>query len=253
LRNREPVARLTAVAETHFDDWIARNYSRLWPEIFLPDVLEQAVEFLAALAPGGAALEFGIGTGRVALPVARRGIQVAGIELSPATVEELRVQGGHEVEVTMGGFAMTSVDGSFDLVYLLRNTITNLTTQEEQVAAFGNAAAHVVPGGCFVVENYIPRIQRLPPGETRNVLVATTDHVGVEDYDLAGQLAVSSHWWLIDGHLETFASPHRFVWPSELDLMAKMAGLTLRERWADWHRTSFTSESRSHVSVWQKP
>jgi SAM-dependent methyltransferase len=241
------------VAETHFDVWTARNYPRLWPEIFLPVVLEQTVEFLAALAPGGAALEFGIGTGRVAIPLASRGIHVAGIELSPAMVEELRGQGGRDMEVTVGDFATTSVAGRFHLVYLLRNTITNLTTQEEQVAAFGNAAAHLVPGGCFVIENYIPRLQRLPPGETRYLFVATADHVGVEDYDLAAQLAVSSHWWLIDGQLQTFASPHRFVWPSELDLMAKMAGLTLRERWADWQRASFTSESRSHVSVWQKP
>ncbi len=178
---------------------------------------------------------------------------MTGIELSVAMVEELHRQGGPEVAVRVGDFATTSVDGRFDLVYLVRNTITNLTSQEEQVAAFGNAAAHLAPGGCFVVENYIPDIQRLAPGGTRYVFVATTDHVGVEDYDLAAQLAVSSHWWLIDGQLKTFASPHRFVWPSELDLMANMAGLRLRKRWADWHRAPFTSESRSHVSVWQKP
>lgn len=241
------------MAETHFDEWIARNYSRLWPEIFHPDVLEQAVEFLAELAATGPALEFAIGTGRVALPLARRGIHVSGIELSGAMVDELRRQGAPPgVGVSVGDFATESIDGSFKLVYLLRNTITNLSSQEEQVAAFGNAAAHLEPGGCFVVENYIPEIQRLPPGETRHVFVATSDHVGVEDYDLAAQIAVSSHWWLIDGQLKTFASPHRYVWPSELDLMAKMAGMTLRERWADWHRAPFTAASRSHVSVWQK-
>jgi SAM-dependent methyltransferase len=241
------------VAETHFDEWFARNYSRLWPEIFHPDVLDQAVEFLAELAANGPALEFGIGTGRVALPLARRGIHVSGIELSPAMVDELQRQAdAPEVVASVGDFATASIDGSFKLVYLLRNTITNLTRQEEQIAAFGNAAAHLEPGGCFVVENYIPEIQRLPPGETRYVFVATTDHVGVEEYDLAAQIAVSSHWWLIDGQLKTFASPHRYVWPSELDLMAKMAGMALRERWADWHRTPFTAGSRSHISVWEK-
>ncbi len=168
-------------------------------------------------------------------------------------VEELCRQGGSSVAVSVGDFATTSVGGGFNLVYLLRNTITNLTTQDEQVAAFGNAAAHLASGGYFVVENYIPRLHRLSPGETRHVFVATADHVGVEEYDLTGQLAVSKHWWLIDGELKAFASPHRFVWPSELDLMAKMAGLTLRERWADWHRTPFTGESDSHVSLWQKP
>ena len=156
------------------------------------------------------------------------------------------------MEVSVGDFATASIDGSFKLVYLLRNSITNLTSQDEQVMAFGNAAAHLEPGGCFVVENYIPVAQRLAPGETRYVFVATTEHIGVEDYDLAAQIAVSSHWWLIDGQLKTFASRHRYVWPSELDLMAKMAGMTLRERWADWYRGPFTAGSRSHVSVWQK-
>jgi len=240
------------VAETHFDEWIARNYSRLWPELFHPEALDPAVEVLAELAATGPALEFGIGTGRVALPLARRGIHVSGIELSRAMVDELHRQKVPGVEVSIGDFATASIDGSFKLVYLLRNTITNLTTQDEQVAAFSNAAAHLEPGGCFVVENYVPNIQRLPPGETRYVFVATTDHVGVEEYDLSVQIAVSSHWWLIDGQLKTFTSPHRYVWPSELDLMAKMAGMTLRERWADWHRAPFTAGSRSHVSVWQK-
>lgn len=240
------------MAETHFDEWIARNYSRLWPELFHPEALDPAVEVLAELAATGPALEFGIGTGRVALPLARRGIHVSGIELSRAMVDELHRQKVPGVEVSIGDFATASIDGSFKLVYLLRNTITNLTTQDEQVAAFSNAAAHLEPGGCFVVENYVPNIQRLPPGETRYVFVATTDHVGVEEYDLSVQIAVSSHWWLIDGQLKTFTSPHRYVWPSELDLMAKMAGMTLRERWADWHRAPFTAGSRSHVSVWQK-
>jgi SAM-dependent methyltransferase len=240
------------VAETHFDDWIARRYARLWPELFDPAVLEPVVATLAELAAQGPALEFGIGTGRVAIPLTRRGVRVQGIELSEAMVEELRRQGGTDIKVVNGDFATATVPGNFRVVYLLRNTITNLTTQHEQVQAFRNAANHLDPGGVFVVENYIPHLQRLPPGETHIVFTATPDHIGVEDYDLAAQIAVSQHWWVIDGDLKAFSSPHRYVWPSELDLMAKMAGMTLRDRWSDWQRSPFTSESRGHVSVWTK-
>lgn len=239
------------MAKTYYDEWVARNYSRLWPESFRSDAIAPTVERLAELAGIGRALEFGIGTGRVALPLARRGVRVAGIELSQAMVDELRRQGGTEVDLTVGDFATARVAGAFSLVYLLCNTITNLTTQHEQVAAFANAAAHLEPGGRFVVENYIPELQRLPPGETRHVFVATEHHVAVEEYDLVTQIAVSRHWWLVDGQLKTFSSPHRYVWPSELDLMAEMAGMTLRDRWADWHRAPLTAESRSHVSVWE--
>jgi hypothetical protein len=144
------------------------------------------------------------------------------------------------------------VDGRFALVYLLRNTITNLTTQDEQVRAFANAAAHLRPGGCFVIENYVPELQRLPPGETTHVFIATPDHLGYEQYDVATQTATSYHYWTIDGRLATFTSSHRYVWPSELDLMARLASLRLRERWADWDRRPFTSDSRNHISVWQK-
>jgi SAM-dependent methyltransferase len=241
------------VAETHFDDWIARRYAKLWPELFDPVVLDPVVATLTELAGQGPALEFGIGTGRVAIPLARRGIRVYGIELSEAMVQELRRQGGADIEVVTGDFATATLPDIFSVVYLLRNTITNLTTQDEQVQAFRNAARHLEPGGVFVVENYIPHLQRLPPGETQIVFTATPDHIGLEDYDLAAQIAVSQHWWLIDGDLKAFSSPHRYVWPSELDLMAKMAGMTLRYRWSDWQRSPFTSESRGHVSVWTKP
>jgi hypothetical protein len=241
------------VAETHFDEWVARNYTRLWPELFDAKVLSPTVELLAELAGEGAALEFGIGTGRVALPLSRQGVRVAGVELSSAMIDELRRQGCADIEVTVGDFATAKVQGSFGVVYLLRNTITNLVTQQEQLSAFANAAAHLDPGGCFVVENYIPHVRRLPSGETRYVFAATEDHVGIEEYDVAGQIAVSRHWWQIDGQLKVFSSPHRYVWPSELDLMAQMAGMALRERWADWHRAPFTADSSSHVSVWSKP
>jgi len=179
---------------------------------------------------------------------------VHGIELSLAMVARLRAEaGGGDIDVTAGDFATATAGGRFTLVYLLRNTITNLTTQDEQLHAFGNAAAHLHPGGCFLIENYVPELRRLPPGETRHVFTATADHVGVEEYDFAAQLALSRHYWTIEGQLRTFSSTHRYVWPAELDLMARLAGLRLRYRWAGWHRTPFTGESRSHVSVWEKP
>lgn len=240
--------------DVFFDEWIASRYEELWPELFEPGVVESAVSFLAELAGSGPALEFGVGTGRVALPLSRRGVRVRGIELSSAMADRLRAQeGGSAVEVTVGDFASTSVGATFSLVYLLRNTITNLTTQEEQVAAFRNAAAHLEPGGRFVIENYVPELRRLPPGETRHVFAATPVHVAFEEYDVVAQLAVSHHHWVIDGQLRSFSSPHRYVWPSELDLMARLAGLTLQERWEDWHRKPFTAASRGHISVWRKP
>jgi len=241
------------VAETGFDDWIASRYARLWPELYDAAVLDPTVELLADLAGSGPVLEFGVGTGRVAVPLSQRGIRVHGIERSPAMAAELgQSAGAQHVGVTMGDFATTNVGQTFSLVYLLRNTITNLTTQAEQVDAFGNAAAHLQPGGCFLIENYIPALQRLPPGETRRVFAATADHIGFEEYDLAAQIAVSHHHWAIDGELTSFSSVHRYLWPSELDLMACLAGLTLRARWSDWHRAPFTSDSQAHISVWTK-
>ena len=154
--------------------------------------------------------------------------------------------------VTIGDFATAKVDGGFELVYLVRNTITNLITQDEQVDCFRNAAAHLNLGGCFVIENYIPELRRLPPGETNVVFTATRTHVGFEEYNVAEQVAVSHHYFVVDGQLRTFASPHRYVWPAELDLMARFAGMTLQHRWSNWNREPFTSESRSHVSVWRK-
>jgi SAM-dependent methyltransferase len=242
--------------ETHFDAWIAARYETLWPELFDPAVVDPAVDFVAGLAASGPALEFGIGTGRIAIPLHRRNVTVYGIELSAAMVAELRGRpGGSGIGVVLGDFATAAVPagGPFALVYLLRNTITNLVTQDEQVQAFRNAAAHLRPGGCFVIENYVPELRRLPPGETTRVFTATPAHLAYEDYDVATQTAVSHHYWVIDGRLQTFSSPHRYVWPAELDLMARLAGLGLRERWADWLRTPFTGESRSHISVWAKP
>ena len=249
----EFVAHNGAVPKNYFDERIAKSYEAKWPEIFEPAVVEAAVSFLADLAGSGAALELGVGTGRIALPLSTRGVRVHGIELSPAMVAEMRTKpGGDAIQVTIGDFATTRVDGSFELAYLVRNTITNLTTQDEQVQCFQNVAAHLRPGGCFVIEVYIPELQRLPPGETVHAFTVTPTHLGFEEYDLATQIAFSHHYWVVDGELETFTAPFRYVWPSELDLMARLAGMTLRERWSDWNREPFTSASRSHISVWEK-
>ncbi|HSO96804.1 MAG TPA: class I SAM-dependent methyltransferase [Acidimicrobiia bacterium] len=240
--------------EIHFDERIAKRYDTYWPELLAPAVVDPAVSLLADLAGVGAALELGIGTGRLAVPLSQRGVSVHGIELSPAMIAELNAKPGSEdIDVTIGDFATTRVDATFTVAYLVRNTITNLTTQETQVACFRNVAAHLEPGGCFVIEVYIPELQRLPPGETTHVFTHTPTHLGLEEYDLASQIAISHHYWWIDGELETFSTPHRYVWPAELDLMAQLAGLTLRERWSNWTREQFTSSSRAHVSVWAKP
>ena len=239
--------------ENYFDERIAKGYDAKWAYLGEPAVVDPAVSFLAELAGTGAALELGIGTGRLALPISRRGVRVHGIELSPAMVAQLQAKPGADtIGVTIGDFATTKVGETFTLAYLVRNTIANLTTQDQQVACFGNVAAHLEPGGCFVIEVYVPELQRLPPGETIRAFTVTPTHLGFEEYDVATQIAYSHHYWMVDGQLETFSAPFRYVWPSELDLMARLAGLTLRERWSSWEREPFTSDSRSHVSVWEK-
>lgn len=236
----------------YFDTRTAETYETKWLDLFEPAVVDPTVEFLAGLAGSGAALEFGIGTGRIALPLSRR-VHVHGIDLSPAMVAQLRAKPyADDVPVAVGDFATTRVAGNFSLVYLVRNTITNLTSQDEQVECFRNAAAHLVPGGCFVIENYIPQLRRLPPGQTVVPFTVTRDHLGFEEYDTAAQIAWSHHYWVTGGQLENRSTPHRYLWPSELDLMARIAGMTLRERYADWNREPFTSDSPSHISVWQK-
>jgi len=208
---------------------------------------------LAELVGTGAALELGIGTGRLALPLRKRGIHVHGIELSPAMVAKLRTKpGSGDIGVTIGNFATARVSGSFKVAYLVRNTIMNLTTQDEQVQCFSNVAAHLQPRGCFVIEVMVPELQRLPPGETVRAFTVTPTHLGFDWYDIAKQGLISHHDWVIDGKLETFSLPFRYVWPSELDLMARLAGMRLRERWCDWTREPFTNNSRQHISVWEK-
>jgi SAM-dependent methyltransferase len=212
------------------------------------------VDFLAELAGDGAALELGIGTGRIALPLSRRGVPVHGIDLSPDMVTQLRSKAGAEaITVTLGDFAATTVARSFRLAYLVYNTIENLTTQDEQVACFCNVATHLEPGGCFVIEVEVPQIRRLPPGESVRAFLATPTRLGFDELDVARQSGVSHHYFFGQGRAETFSVPYRWVWPAELDLMARIAGLRLRERWAGWRREAFTSESMMHVSVWEKP
>ena len=213
------------------------------------------VDFLAALAGDGGALELAIGTGRVALPLAERGVRVAGIELSPDMLAQLRVKPGADaIEVALGDMTTTRVDRSFRLVYLVFNTINNVTTQDAQVACFANAAAHLEPGGCFVIEVGVPSLQRLPPGETVRPFTLTPERLGFDEYDVVNQGLISHHYWATgDGTFRSLSVPFRYVWPAELDLMARIAGMRLRDRWSDWTGSPFTADSRKHVSVWQKP
>jgi Methyltransferase domain len=241
------------VARIYFDERIAERYETFWPELFDPAAIEPVVNVLAELAGTGGALELGIGTGRIAVPLHQRGVPVHGIELSPAMASRLQAMpGADDIGVTMGDFASTRVSGTFSLAYLVRNTIMNLTTQDEQVDCFRNVAAHLETGGHFVIEVVVPELQRLPPGETVRPFTLTPTHLGFDEHDIATQGLVSHHYWVIDGRLETFSSPFRYVWPSELDLMARPAGMVLRHRWSGWDRQPFTSDSRQHVSVWEK-
>jgi SAM-dependent methyltransferase len=239
--------------ENHFDARIATRYDADSVEMFDPAVLGPAVHFLAELAGSGSALELGIGTGRVALPLAQRGVEVHGIDLSADMIDQLMAKpGGRTINVTLGDVATAEVGRTFDLVYVVFNTIMNLTAQDQQVACFRNAAMHLEPGGSFVVEVSVPDLQRLPPGETVRAFDVTPSHLGVDEIDVATQASTSHHYFLRDGTAHVFSVPFRYVWPSELDLMARLAGMTLSERWGDWNREPFTASSRKHISVWRK-
>ncbi len=233
---------------------MAAVYDATAAAMFEPSVLDPAVDRLAELAGDGAALELAIGTGRVALPLSARGVPVQGIELSAPMVEQLRAKPGADaVEVTIGDMCTTRVSGAFRLVYLVWNTIQNVTTQAEQVAVFANAAAHLEPGGCFVVEVGVPRLRRYPSGEDALVFTLTDDHVGIDTLDdPVGQIQSSHHWMQVDGRLIRHSAPYRYVWPSELDLMAQLAGLGVRYRWAGWNREPFGPDSTSQVAVFDK-
>jgi SAM-dependent methyltransferase len=238
----------------YFDERVAARYDESSAEMFDPVVVDPVVDLLVELAGSGRALELGIGTGRIALPLAQRGVPVHGIELSQAMVARLRAKpGGEAIGVTIGDFATTTVEGAFALAYLVFNTISNLTTQAAQVACFSNVAAHLEPGGCFVIEVGVPGLQRLPPGETLRAFHVSETRWGLDEYDVVKQGLISHHFEVVDGRLERLSVPFRYAWPSELDLMAQLAGMSLRERWSGWKREPFTSDSRKHVSVWEKP
>lgn len=234
---------------------IAEVYDDVYAAEFADAALRPMVDVLAYLAGKGRALEFAVGTGRVALPLSRRGVPVSGIELSPHMVEQMRAKPGADgVPVTLGDMTTTRVPGEFTLVYLVANTIMNVTTQDEQVSTFANAAAHLTPGGCFVVEVVIPQLRAVPQGERGRVFTLEPDHVGLETFDdPVGQVAWSHHWMEVGGRLVRHSAPYRFVWPSELDLMARVAGLRLRDRWAGWDGAPFTADSVSQVAVFEKP
>jgi len=236
-----------------FGEREAAVYDDLEAEMFDAAVVTPVVETLANLAGQGRALEFGIGTGRIALPLAERGVRVQGIDASEAMVAKLRAKpGGKEIDVTTGDFATTTVDGRFSLVYLVFNTIFNLVTQEEQVACFRNAAGHLDAGGCFVVELGVPDLQRLPPGQNISVIGVDARALSFDVYDVVTQRLTSHHFVMSEERLSSYPVEGRYAWPSELDLMGRLAGLSLRERWGGWKQEPFTSLSRSHVSVYAK-
>jgi len=238
----------------YFDERVAARYDESAAEMFDPAVVEPVIDLLVEIAGSGRALELGIGTGRIALPLARRGVPVHGIELSKAMVARLRAKpGGEDIGVTIGDFATTTVDGTFSVAYLVFNTNMNLTTQAAQVACFRNVAAHLEPGGRFVIEVGVPGLQLLPPGETIRAFHVSETRWGFDEYDVAVQGLTSHHFEIVDGRVERFSVPFRYAWPAELDLMAQLSGMRLRERWSGWKREPFTSDSREHVSVWEKP
>ena len=235
-----------------FDERVAAHYDEDTAAMSTPDVVGPMVDFLVERADGGPALELAIGTGRVALPLAERGIDVRGIELSGPMAARLRTKaGGDRVEVVIGDMSNTRVPGSFRLAYIVANSIGNLTTQEAQVACFRNVAAHLEPGGRFVVELIVPDLQWLPPGERTRAFAFSDDHIGIDEFDLPNQRLTSHHWRLRGDQWERNSVPFRYAWPAELDLMAELAGMRLRERWGGWQGEPFTADSRKHISVWE--
>jgi SAM-dependent methyltransferase len=241
-------------ADGYFGERVAATYDDPSSEMFRPDAVDAVAEVLAELASGGRALELGVGTGRIALPLARRGVPVHGIDMSRAMVARLRAKpGGDAIGVTIGDFATTRVDGTFSVAYLVFNTIMNLTTQEAQVACFRTVAAHLKPGGCFVIEVHVPELRRLPPGQNVVPFHVSPTRWAFDVYDVATQAMSSNYVEVAGGRGEYRSIPFRYVWPAELDLMAQLAGLRLRERWDGWTREPFTSESSQHVSIWEKP
>jgi SAM-dependent methyltransferase len=234
---------------------VARGYDTPGTGVFATEVLRPTVDRLAELAGNGAALEFAIGTGRVAVPLAERGVPVTGIELSAPMVDQLRTKVDEAtIPVIVGDMATAVVPGKYTLVYLVYNTISNLLTQAEQVACFRNAARHLTPGGRFVIELWVPELRKLPPGQHAVVWQSEPGYIGLDTYDVLRQHLVSHHFNFDDSRRARLVrSPHRYIWPAELDLMGQLAGFELETRHADWRGAEFTAESRSHVSVYRLP
>ncbi|MEV8514554.1 class I SAM-dependent methyltransferase [Dactylosporangium sp. NPDC051484] len=241
--------------EDIWDAEVAAEYDTPGTGMFAPEVVDPAVDRLAALAAGGRALEFAIGTGRIAVPLAARGVPVSGIELSRPMLERLRAKADEAaIPVVVGDMASATAPGEYTLVYLVFNTISNLLTQAEQVACFRNAARHLTPGGRFVIELEVPDLRRLPPGQPAVVFAAEPGYLGLDTFDVVNQHLVSHHFRFDESRrARLIRSPHRYIWPAEMDLMAQLAGLELESRHADWAGTPFTGESRSHVCVYRRP
>jgi SAM-dependent methyltransferase len=241
--------------EDIWDADAARRYDTPGVGMFAPELLAPMVDRLVELAGAGRVLEFAIGTGRVAIPLAERGIAVTGIELSASMIEQLRTKADEAaIPVVIGDMATIRAPGEYALVYLIYNTISNLLTQAEQVACFHNAARHLTPGGRFVIELWVPELRKLPPGQHAVVFDSEPGYIGLDTYDVLHQRVVSHHFRLGDGrHAELVRSPHRYIWPAELDLTAQLAGFELETRHADWTGQEFNAESRSHVSVYRIP
>jgi SAM-dependent methyltransferase len=244
--------RSVSVPQNQFVGRVAETYDATSPDMFDPAVIEETVRFLAAAAGNGPALEFGIGTGRIALPLSETGVEVHGIDISPDMIEQLRRKPGSEkIATTVGDFAETAVPGEFSLVYIVYNSICNLLEQAEWVQAFRNAARHLRAGGRFILELWVPDLRRFPPGAPAMAVDFSADHVGFDTLDIATQRGVSHHFWIQDGKVGHFDGVFRYAWPAELDLMAQLAGMTLAERWSDWDRSPFISDSPKHISVWK--
>jgi SAM-dependent methyltransferase len=249
---------VTHLPQDHlWDEDVAGRYDTPGTGMFGPGVIGPTVDLLASLAGDGRALELAIGTGRVAVPLAERGVSVTGIELSTPMVARLREKAdAATIPVVMGDMSVAQAEGRFSLVYLVFNTISNLLTQDEQVACFANAARHLEPGGRFVVELWVPELRRLPPGVPATVGVHEDGYLLVDTYDTLRQHVVSHHVTYDESggrEARIGRSPHRYIWPAELDLMARLAGLALEDRYADWDRSPFTADSPSHVSVYRLP
>lgn len=242
------------VSSDIWDEETAAVYDEEAAEMFAPEVVEPVVDFLARLAGSGAALEFAVGTGRIGIPLMRRGVPVSGIELSASMTSRLRSKVSEEdLPVVVGDMATTQVPGEFNLVFLVWNSISNLRKQEEQVECFRNAARHLAPGGRFVIELFVPPLRRLPPGQVAVPFEVSEAHTGFDTFDLATQGCNSHHYTRQpDGTMRYGVGHFRYIWPAECDLMAQLAGMELESRIEDWDDKPFTSESEKHVSVWCK-